>query len=668
MKAGLDNWVDILVLVLYFVFVFVVGILSLWRRDRDTTKGYFLAGRSMFWFPIGASLFASNIGAEHFIGLAGSGASSGIAAVTFEWGAAFCLLMLGWAYLPVYLTSEVYTIPEFLKRRFGGKRLRIYHSLILQLSYIVTKISVDVFAGAVFIQQAVGWNTYLSILVLLAVTAIYTIVGGLAAVIFTDTLQTIIMIVGATALAILSFIKVGGISALMYKYFEAIPQSGDSLVTLSANLSFSNTTYNLTDAILSNVTQQCGLPRSDAFHIFRDPVNSDLPWPGVMIRTTLISTWFWCCDQLIVQRTLAAKNIANARASTIFASYLKSLPMFLIVLPGMISRILFPDTVACVDPKICMEVCENPAGCSNIAYPQLILDLAPTGMRGLMMAVMIAALMSSLTSIFNSAATLFTLDLWARFRKQAAERELLIVGKVFIVLLVGVSVLWIPLIQAAEGGRLYFTIQALTGYLAPPIGGIFLLSIFVPRVNEQGAFWGMLIGHAVGITRMILDFIYPSPKCGEPDTRPSVVADIHFTYFSVLLLGLSWTVCLIVSAFTKAPSRKALKGLTVWTTDKIGPRPQEDYTLVSTEDKREKSEMMKIREISVDVSQETNENSKNEMSKEEAESSSTSEENEDGPGLRIRRKLYMSRKTNIILNINAVILVAVFVFLYAIFA
>uniref|UniRef100_K1QP75 Sodium/glucose cotransporter 2 n=1 Tax=Magallana gigas TaxID=29159 RepID=K1QP75_MAGGI len=177
MKAGLDNWVDILILVAYFVFVFVVGILSIWRRDRSTAKGYFLAGRSMQWFPIGASLFASNIGAEHFIGLAGSGASSGIAVVAFEWGAVFCLLMLGWVYLPVYLTSEVYTIPEFLKRRFGGKRLRIYHSLILQLSYIVTKISVDVYAGAVFIQQAVGWNTYLSIFVLLAVTAAYTILG-----------------------------------------------------------------------------------------------------------------------------------------------------------------------------------------------------------------------------------------------------------------------------------------------------------------------------------------------------------------------------------------------------------------------------------------------------------------------------------------------------------
>ncbi|XP_048772568.1 sodium/glucose cotransporter 4-like isoform X2 [Ostrea edulis] len=613
MRAGLDNWIDITVLVLYFVFVFAVGVLSLWRRERKTTKGYFLAGRSMLWFPIGASLFASNIGSEHFIGLAGSGASSGIAAVTFEWGAVFCLLMLGWGFLPVYLTSEVYTIPEFLKRRFGGKRLRIYHSLILQLSYVVTKISVDVYAGAVFIQQAVGWNTYLSILILLAVTALYTILGGLAAVIFTDTLQTIIMVVGATALAIMSFIKVGGMSALMYKYFEAIPYSGLSPQSLDTNSSL-NGNFNLTYDMSSN---------------------------------------------LIVQRTLAAKNIAHARAATIFASYLKFLPMFVIILPGMISRILFPDTVACVDPNICKEVCDNAAGCSNIAYPQLILDLAPTGMRGLMMAVMIAALMSSLTSIFNSAATLFTLDLWARFRNQATERELLIVGKVFVVVLVGVSVLWIPLIQAAQGGQLYFTIQALTGYLAPPIGGIFLLSLFVPRVNEQGAFWGMLIGHVIGVTRMILDFVYPSPKCGEEDTRPSVVADIHFTYFSVLLLGLSWAVCLTVSLLTKAPPRKALKGLTFWTTEKIGPRPNEDNCVTRTF--LENSERVKIEETEFDIQGETNDDFKNGKIK-------TSAGNTDGPGLLFRRKLYMERKTNIVLNINAVILIAVFVFLYAYFA
>nr|XP_022320873.1 sodium/glucose cotransporter 5-like [Crassostrea virginica] len=660
MRAGLDNWVDILILVLYFVFVFIVGILSVWRRDRTTTKGYFLAGRSMQWLPIGASLFASNIGAEHFVGLAGSGASSGIAVVAFEWGAVFCLLLLGWAYLPVYLTSEVYTIPEFLKRRFGGKRLRIYHSLILQLSYIVTKISVDVYAGAVFIQQAVGWNTYLSIMVLLAVTAAYTIVGGLAAVIFTDALQTLIMVVGATALAVMSFIKVGGIFAMMEKYFESIPSQRGAFMSMNSTyISSLNATNNLTDVILFNVTQQCGLPRQDAFHIFRDPVNSDLPWPGLMIRTTIISTWFWCCDQLIVQRTLAAKNIAHARASTIFAAYLKLLPMFIIILPGMISRILYTDTVACVDPKVCMEVCENPAGCSNIAYPQLILDLAPTGMRGLMMAVMIAALMSSLTSIFNSSATLFTMDLWKRFRDQATDRELLIVGKVFVVFLVGISILWIPLIQAAEGGRLYFTIQALTGYLAPPIGGIFLLSIFVPRVNEQGAFWGMLIGHTVGITRMILDFVYPSPRCGEEDVRPGVVAGIHFTYFSVLLLGLSWVVCLVGSLLTEAPSRSALRGLTVWTTDKIEPPPKELDSL--PESNRDPSEAAKLNDVTLGIRG----NSGEECGA--AGDGSPSLDNERGPGLLYRKKLYMTRKTKLLLNTNAALLVAIFIFLYVFF-
>ncbi|ESP02211.1 hypothetical protein LOTGIDRAFT_93216, partial [Lottia gigantea] len=379
---------DITVIAVYFVFLSGVVVMSMCRKNRESVQGYFLAGRNMLWIPIGASMFASNIGSEHFIGLAGSGAASGIAVVAFEWGAVLLLLLLGWVFLPIYLKSGVYTMPEYLGRRFGGNRMRTYLSLVALMLYILSKISVDIYAGAVFIQQALGINLYLSVIPLLVITAIYTIAGGLAAVVFTDTLQTVIMLIGSIILTVLAFIKVGGLPELYYKYFDAVPEA------------VRNGTINNT----------CGLPREDAFHIFRDPVNSDLPWPGIIIRSTFASLWNWCADQVMVQRALAAKNMANAKAATILTGYLKFLPLFIIIFPGMISRVLYPEQVACADRDTCEQVCGNPAGCSNIAYPTLVLELAPIGLRGLLMAVMVAALMSSLTSIFNSAATVFTMD------------------------------------------------------------------------------------------------------------------------------------------------------------------------------------------------------------------------------------------------------------------
>ncbi|XP_060062618.1 sodium/mannose cotransporter SLC5A10-like [Ylistrum balloti] len=650
MRAGLDHWVDILVLVVYFVLVMVVGLWSMCRKEKNTVKGYFLAGRSMLWFPIGASLFSSNIGSEHFIGLAGSGAASGIGVVAFEWGAAICLPLLGWVFLPIYLSSGLFTIPEFLQKRFGGNRLRIYLSCLALFLYICTKISVDVYAGSVFVQQALGWNTYISITALLVITAVYTVAGGLAAVIFTDTLQTVIMLGGAVTLSILAFIKVGGISGLMYKYFHAVPEQ-----TVILNIT-NNTTFG------NDSLSTCGIPRKDAFHILRDPVTSDLPWPGVLIRSTFVSTWYWCADQVIVQRALAAKNIAHARGASIMAGFLKFLPLFLIIMPGMISRVLFPESVACNSAEKCMEVCENPVGCSNIAYPQLILGLAPIGMRGLMMSVMMAALMSSLTSVFNSAATVFTMDLWKKFRKQAGERELLVVGKVFVVILVAISIAWIPLIQAAQQGQLFMYIQAVTGYLAPPICSVFLLAVFVPRVNEQGAFWGMLIGQITGITRMILDFIYPSPKCGDVDDRPTVISKVHFTYFAAMVLVETAIVAVAVSLMTKRQPPEQIKGLTFWTIEPIRTfRKDEEHEQTTSFNKNTYDTPLNTRtSLELDISQEVYKNSK-------VNGDASMGYDKDNAKRLSQQKLHIDKKTNLFLNACAILLICVFVLLYAIF-
>uniref|UniRef100_A0ABI7YFD3 Solute carrier family 5 member 9 n=1 Tax=Felis catus TaxID=9685 RepID=A0ABI7YFD3_FELCA len=495
---------DIGVLVVYFVFVIGVGIWSSIRASRGTIGGYFLAGRSMTWWPIGASLMSSNVGSGLFIGLAGTGAAGGLAVGGFEWNATWLLLALGWIFVPVYIAAGVVTMPQYLKKRFGGQRIQVYMSVLSLILYIFTKISTDIFSGALFIQIALGWNLYLSTAMLLVVTAVYTIAGGLTAVIYTDALQTVIMVGGALVLMFLGFQEVGWYPGLEQRYRQAIP-----------NATVPNTT--------------CHLPRSDAFHMLRDPVSGDIPWPGLIFGLTVLATWCWCTDQVIVQRSLSAKNLSHAKGGSVLGGYLKILPMFFIVMPGMISRALYP------------------------------------GLRGLMIAVILAALMSSLTSIFNSSSTLFAIDVWQRFRRKATEQELMVVGRLFVVFLVVISILWIPIIQSSNSGQLFDYIQSVTSYLAPPITALFLLAIFCKRVTEPGAFWGLMFGLAVGLLRMILEFSYPAPACGEADRRPAVLKDFHYLYFALLLCGLTAIVIITVSLCTTPIPEEKLARLTWWT-------------------------------------------------------------------------------------------------------
>ncbi|RXN38396.1 sodium glucose cotransporter 1 [Labeo rohita] len=376
------------------------------RTNRATVGGFFLAGRSMVWWPIGASLFASNIGSGHFVGIAGTGAAAGIAIGGFEWNALVVVIILGWLFVPIYIKAGVVTMPEYLKKRFGGQRIRIYLSVLSLFLYVFTKISADMFAGAIFINQALGLNIYLAVIILLLITALYTVTGGLAAVIYTDTLQTIIMVVGSFILMGFAFNQVGGYENLQDLYMNATPS-----------------------VLGVNISEKCYTPRADSFHIFRDPIKGDLPWPGLIFGLTIQAAWYWCTDQVIVQRCLSAKNLSHVKAGCILCGYLKLLPMFLMVFPGMISRVLYTDAIACVDPAECDYHCGTSVGCTNIAYPKLVVELMPNGLRGLMLSVMLASLMSSLTSIFNSASTLFTMDIYTKIRPKAKEKELMIAGR-----------------------------------------------------------------------------------------------------------------------------------------------------------------------------------------------------------------------------------------------
>ncbi|XP_061065341.1 sodium/glucose cotransporter 2 isoform X1 [Eubalaena glacialis] len=543
-RALIDNTADILVIAAYFLLVIGVGLWSMCRTNRGTVGGYFLAGRSMTWWPVGASLFASNIGSGHFVGLAGTGAASGLAVAGFEWNALFVVLLLGWLFAPVYLTAGVITMPQYLRKRFGGHRIRLYLSVLSLFLYIFTKISVDMFSGAVFIQQALGWNIYASVIALLGITMIYTVTGGLAALMYTDTVQTFVILAGAFVLMGYAFHEVGGYSGLFDKYLGAMTS-----LTVSE------------DPAVGNISSSCYRPRPDSYHLLRDPVTGDLPWPALLLGLTIVSSWYWCSDQVIVQRCLAGKNLTHIKAGCILCGYLKLMPMFLMVMPGMISRILYPDEVACVVPEVCKRVCGTEVGCSNIAYPRLVVKLMPNGLRGLMLAVMLAALMSSLASIFNSSSTLFTMDIYTRLRPRAGDRELLLVGRLWVVFIVAVSVAWLPVVQAAQGGQLFDYIQSVSSYLAPPVSAVFVLALFVPRVNEKGAFWGLIGGLLMGLARLVPEFSFGSGSCVRPSACPALLCRVHYLYFAIVLFVCSGLLTLVVSLCTPPIPRKHLHRL-----------------------------------------------------------------------------------------------------------
>nr|XP_045605235.1 sodium/glucose cotransporter 5-like isoform X3 [Procambarus clarkii] len=523
----------------YFLLNIAVGVYALCGHNRSTVSGYFLAGRHMWWLPVGASLFASNIGAEHFIGMAGSGAAAGVGVGAFNFISIILLQLMSWVFLPVFISSGVCTVPEYMNKRFGGQRIQVYLALLSLVLYIFTKISVDLYSGALFINQVFHWNIYGSIVALLLLTAVFTITGGLAAVIYTDTLQFFIMIAGALVVMSKAFYEVGGYEALQYKYMQAVPE-----------LRFQNTS--------------CGIPRADSWVMLRDPVNSDLPWPAFLLGQTPASIWYWCADQMMIQRTLASKNLSHAKGATLFAAYAKILPFFIIILPGMISRTLFPDDVACVLPEECMRACGSRSSCYNSAYPRLVVGIMPAGLKGIILAVMLSALMTDLTSIFNSASTMFSLDLWRRVRPEAKTRELLIVGKLCIVGLVVVSVAWVPVIEEVQSGQLFIYIQKVGAYLSPPIACVYSMAILWKRMNERGAFCGLMVGLAIGVTRMVLDFSYPPPACWQDESRPFIVR-LNFMYFAVLLFWMTAITSATVSLMTQPPDSFRVIRTTFWT-------------------------------------------------------------------------------------------------------
>ncbi len=486
--AGID-WVIIAV---YFAIVFAVAAWARMRgRHRQDTEDYFLAGRNAGWLVIGASLFASNIGSEHLVGLAGSGAASGVPVAQFEIIAGFILLLLGWLFVPFYLKSGVFTMPEFLERRYSSGP-RTYLAVISIVGYVLTKIAVTIAAGGIIFESLMGIDFWTGALVVVAATGLYTLAGGLKAVLYTDLVQTVILLAGAATVTWLGLDAAGG--------WEGVRASA-------------------------------GAAHFDLWRTVTDP---EFPWTGILFGAPILGVWYWCTDQYIVQRVLSAKSETDARRGTIFAGFLKQLPLFLFVLPGIVAFALAQQGVIVFDR-------------ADAALPTLIGHVLPAGLKGVVVAGFLAALMSSLSSVFNSCATVFTIDIYKRLHPRAGERHLVIVGQLAVLALIGLGIAWIPFMGAISG-HLFTYLQSVQAYISPPIAAVFLVGVLWPRANAKGAAAALAVGFVGGLARLVAEL-----EQAHLSGLALTFAKVNFLHVAILLFALSVFVLVAVSLMSAPP-------------------------------------------------------------------------------------------------------------------
>jgi len=494
---------DWLVVLAYFAAVFLVAFgVSRRRETRDSTAGYFLGNRNAGWFIVGASLFASNIGSEHLVGLAGTGAASGVAVAQFEILASLILLLLGWFFVPFYLRSGVFTMPEFLERRYSPAA-RWYLAIISIVGYVLTKISVTIFAGGIVFEALMGIDFWTGALIVVVATGLYTVFGGMRAVLYTDMMQMFVMLAGAGMVTWVGLQAVGGWDVL---------------------------------------TAEAGV---DFFDMWKPATDPNFPWTGILLGAPILGVWYWCTDQFIVQRVLSAKSVDEARRGAIFAGFIKLLPLFIFVVPGIIAHVLANRG-------------ELTLSSPDAALPTLVSTLLPEGLRGLVVAGLLAALMSSLSSVFNSCSTLFTWDVYRKLKPAAAERELVVVGQVATLVMVGFGLAWIPMMQLVSG-QLYQYLQSVQAYISPPIAAVFLIGIFWGRVNAHGAMASLATGFVLGMGRLVLEL----NRGALGDGWLAFFAGINFLHFAIFLFVVCAAVLVMVSLLTPPPEASRVAPLTV---------------------------------------------------------------------------------------------------------
>ena len=515
-------------LVIALFFVALIGII-VWvmRQKQNNAEDYFLGGKDATWIAIGASIFASNIGSEHLIGLAGSGASSGMAMAHWEIQG-WMILILGWVFVPFYSRSMVITMPEFLERRFNPASRTIL-SVISLISYVLTKVAVTVYAGGLVFQQVFGIETlwgidffWIAAIGLVILTAIYTIVGGMKSVLYTSVLQTPILLLGSVVILVLGLKELGGWDEMM-KICSAVEvnEYGDTMTNL-----------------------------------IRSNNDAQYPWLGALIGSAVIGFWYWCTDQFIVQRVLSGKNEREARRGTIFGAYLKLLPVFLFLIPGMIAFALHQKTGSF------LPMLANGNLNTDAAFPTLVAKLLPAGVKGLIVCGILAALMSSLASLFNSSSALFTIDFYQRFKPNTDAKKLVRIGQIATVVIVILGILWIPIMRSI-GDVLYLYLQDVQSVLAPGIAAAFLLGICWKRCSAKGGMWALISGLVIGLTRLGAKVYYSNAALlpGDQNIFKYIFYDCNWLFFCGWMLLFCILVAVIVSFCTKAPDPAKIQGL-----------------------------------------------------------------------------------------------------------
>lgn len=541
--------IDWLAIALYFA---VLTGVAWWvvRRGKDTAADYFLAGRNLGWWVVGASIFASNIGSEHIVGLAGSGAKDGVAMAHYELHA-WCLLVLAWVFVPFYARSMVFTMPEFLERRFSTSS-RYVLSIVSLVTFIVSKIAVGIFAGGVVfatllpnMQFTIGTTTvdsfWIGSVLVIAMTGLYTMLGGMRAVVYNDAVQVVVLITGSALLTIYGLIQLGG-------WGELRRLCGDEMFNLWKPL---------IPAGMEGTWAPVKEPTRIAWYF-----NTQYPWLGMAICAPVIGLWYWCTDQYIVQRALGAPNQTVARQGSIFAAFLKLFPVYLFIIPGLICFALAKSGKIPALSPVYDATTGQATAMSQSAFPLLVEHLLPAGLRGIVVAGLLSALMGSLAGVFNACSTLFTVDIYAKLRPDASQSQLVQVGRIATGVMVLIAIAWIPIVRGADS--LYGYLQAIQGYLAPPIFVVFFFGVFWKRLNAQGCFWAMVIGFMLGVFRMLVDTpvtLYKDFKYSEGSFL-WIVNNINFQYFSILITIVSAIVMVAVSYMTAEPDYKRISGLT----------------------------------------------------------------------------------------------------------
>ena len=496
---------DWLVIAGYFALLLAIAAWVIKQKQADS-KDYFLAGRNMGWFVVGASIFASNIGSEHVVGLAGSGAGDKFPLLIYELHA-WIVILLGWLFLPFYVRSGVFTMPEFLEKRFGPNT-RWFLSLFSLAAYVLTKVSVTLYAGGIVISTLLGISFMTGALLTVILTGIYTILGGMRAVVYTETLQALVLVIGAATLTFMGLNAAGG---------------------------------------WNSVVDTVGPEYMNMWRSMDDP---EYPWHWLVLSSSIVGIWYWCTDQVIVQRVLTAKNLKEGRRGAIFGAFLKLMPVFLFLIPGVIALVL----------KMRGELMwERP----DEAFPMLMVHILPAGLRGLVAAGLMAALMSSLASVFNSCSTLFTIDIYKKLNPSATEARMVRVGRMATLVVVILGIAWVPIIEQLADGALYGYLQNVQAYIAPPITAVFLLGIFSSRINYQGAQATLFAGFFIAALRLGLEVIK-----GSLDSSGILFqyADMNFLKFSSFFFLASVAIAILVSIATPRIPLAQLDGLTLQTT------------------------------------------------------------------------------------------------------